>query len=396
MTMNVLISGASIAGPSLAYWLSRQGHRVTVVERAPGIRPGGQAVDFRGEVHLSVLRKMGVLEEIQRRQTHGGALDLVDAEGRVQVSLPDSFTGGDVEIHRGDLAEILYTLTRDRVEYVFGDSIAALADTGDRVHVTFEHAAPRVFDLVIGADGLHSNVRRLAFGEESRYVKDSGHHVAIFEAPNRLGLDTGKLYSEVGRGVSVYPTRGGAGANVMCVFTDDRLRPHHRDVDGRKRALADRFQGMGWHTGTLLQDMWNAPYFYCDSISIVRMDSWTKGRVALLGDAGYGATCGGMGTGLAVVCAYVLAGELAAAGGDHRAAFAAYEKGIKKFTTACQRVAGGAGSFFAPKSAGSLRRRVALYKLLTRGPLAKVLDKLATQAATAIKLKDYPEPPRAA
>ncbi|MGI5324435.1 FAD-dependent monooxygenase [Actinomadura nitritigenes] len=396
MTMNVLISGASIAGPSLAYWLSRQGHRVTVVERAPGIRPGGQAVDFRGEVHLSVLEKMGVLDEIRRRQTHGGALDLVDAEGRVQVSLPDSFTGGDVEIHRGDLAEILYTLTRDRVEYVFGDSIAAMADSGARVHVTFEHAAPRVFDLVIGADGLHSNVRRLAFGDESRYVEDSGHHVAIFEAPNRLGLDTGKLYSEVGRGVSVYPTRGGAGANVMCVFTDDRLRPHHRDVDGQKRALADRFHGMGWHTGTLLQDMWDAPYFYCDSISVVRMDSWTKGRVALLGDAGYGATCGGMGTGLAVVCAYVLAGELAAAGGDHRAAFAAYEKRIRKFTTACQRVAGGAGSFFAPKSAGALRRRATLYKLLTRGPLTKVLDKLATQAATAIKLKDYPEPALAA
>src|SRR4051794_35714249 len=108
MTMNVLISGASIAGPSLAYWLSRHGHRVTVVERAAGIRPGGQAVDFRGKVHLSVLQKMGILDEIRRRQTHGGALDLIDAEGRVQVSLPDSFTGGEVEIHRGDLAEILY------------------------------------------------------------------------------------------------------------------------------------------------------------------------------------------------------------------------------------------------------------------------------------------------
>lgn len=142
-------------------------------------------------------------------------------------------------------------------------------------------------------------------------MEDSGHHIAIFEAPNRLGLDTGKLYSEVGRGVSVHPTRGGAAANVMCVFTDDRLRPHHRDVDGQKRALADRFQG---------------------------------------------------------ICAYVLAGELAAAGGDHRAAFAAYEKEIRKFTTACQRVAGGAGSFFAPRSAGALRRRDQAEGLPRAGP----------------------------
>ncbi|GAA4379609.1 FAD-dependent monooxygenase [Actinomadura verrucosospora] len=395
MSKSVLISGASIAGPSLAYWLARYGYDVTVVERAEAIRPGGQAVDFRGEVHLRVLEKMGVLDEIRRRQTHGGALDLIDAEGRTRVALPDSFTGGDVEIHRGDLAELLYELTRDSARYVFGDSIASMTETADGVHVTFERGAPRTFDLVVGADGLHSNVRRLAFGDESRFVRDSGYHVAIFEAPNRLGIGTGKLYSEVGRGVSVYPTRGGTGANVMCVFADDELEPHRRDQEAQKRALAERFAGMGWHAGALMRDMWEAPYFYCDSISIVRMDAWTKGRVALLGDAGYGATCGGMGTGLAVVCAYVLAGELAAADGDHRAAFPAYEERIKKFTTACQRVAGGVGPFFAPKNERALRRRTTVYRLLTAGPFIKLLDKLTTQAATAIKLREYPEPGRA-
>ncbi|WP_339155820.1 FAD-dependent monooxygenase [Actinomadura luteofluorescens] len=392
MSKSVLISGASIAGPSLAYWLARYGYDVTVVERAEAIRPGGQAVDFRGEVHMRVLEKMGVLDEIRLRRTDAGPLDLIDAAGRTRVSLPDSFTGGDVEIHRGDLAELLYELTRDSAHYVFGDSITSMTETADGVHVTFERGAPRTFDLVVGADGLHSNVRRLAFGEEGQFVRDSGYHVAIFEAPNRLGVGTGKLYSEVGRGVSVYPTRGGTGANVMCVFADHDLKPARRDQDAQKRALAERFAGMGWHTGSLMEDVWDAPYFYCDSISMVRMDSWTKGRVALLGDAGYGATCGGMGTGLAVVCAYVLAGELAAAGGDHRAAFAAYEKSIKKFTTACQRVAGGAGPFFAPKSERALRRRATVYRLLTAGPFIKILNKLTTQAATAIKLKEYPEP----
>ncbi|WP_067483681.1 FAD-dependent monooxygenase [Actinomadura hibisca] len=394
--MKVLISGASIAGPALAYWLTRHGFEVTVVERASGIREGGQAVDFRGEVHLTVLERMGVLDEIRAHQTHGGALDLIDADGRTMVGLPAWFTGGEVEIQRGDLARILYERTRDRAEYVFDDSIASLTETGDGVRVTFERGAPRTFDLVVGADGLHSNVRRLAFGEESRFVRDTGHHVAIFDAPNRLGLSGAtRVYSEVGRGVSVAPLDGDAKANVMCVFAGDRPAVHHRDTEGQKRVLAEAMAGMGWHADELLRDLADTPYFYMDSVSVVRMDSWTKGRVALLGDAGYGATFGGMGTGLAVVCAYVLAGELAAARGDHAAAFAAYEREIKKFVTACQRVAGGAGPFFAPKSARALRNRTRTYKVLTAGPLLRVLDKLANKAATSIDLKDYETVPAA-
>jgi 2-polyprenyl-6-methoxyphenol hydroxylase-like FAD-dependent oxidoreductase len=393
-TMNntkVLISGASIAGPSLAYWLTRYGFEVTVVERAAALRPGGQAVDFRGEVHLSVLKKMGILDEIRRRQTGNGALRLIDAAGRDLVALPASFTGGEVEILRGDLAQLLFERTKDAATYLFDDSITSLTETGHGVRVTFERAEPADFDLVIGADGLHSNVRRLAFGEQPRFVEDSGYHVAIFSAPNRLGLDhDGLLYSEPGRGLALYPTHGNTAANVMCVFAADQVNVHHRDVEGQKQLLAEQFAGMGWQAQALMGDMWSAPHFYFDSISMVRMDRWTTGRIALLGDAGYGATCGGMGTGLAVVCAYVLAGELAAADGDHEAAFASYTREIKKFTKACQQVAGGVGTFFAPKTAGALRRRTKIYKILTAGPFLRVLDKLTTKAATAITLKDYP------
>ncbi len=388
----VLISGAGIAGPALAFWLARYGCEVTVVERAPGVRPGGQAVDFRGEVHLSVLERMGILEEVRRHRTGNGPLRMIDAEGRDLVTLPASFAGGAVEILRGDLARILHELTEDTVTHVFDDSITSLTDTGDGVEVAFERGAPAVFDLVIGADGLHSNVRRLAFGEESRYVEDSGYHVAIFEAPNRLRLESDVLlYSEPGRGLALYPIQGGGSANVMCVFEAGRVDVDRRDLAGQRRLIAERFAGMGWEARTLLGDLAQAPYFYFDSISMVKMDSWTRGRVALLGDAGYGATCGGMGTGLAVVCAYVLAGELAAAEGDHRLAFAAYEQQIKKFTKACQQVAGGVGPFFAPKN---LRRRTLTYKVLTAGPMLRVLDKLTTKAATSITLKDYPTPAR--
>jgi 2-polyprenyl-6-methoxyphenol hydroxylase-like FAD-dependent oxidoreductase len=387
MSKRVLISGGSIAGPALAYWLARYGFDVTVLERAWQPRPGGQAVDFRGHVHLSVLEKMGILEEIRARETGNGPLHLIDASGRDLVTLPASFTGGEVEILRGDLAQILYERTRDAATYVFDDSIATLTDTGHGVQVTFERGRPDTFDLVVGADGLHSNVRRLAFGPESAYVHDSGYHVALFEAPNRLRLDRDVLlYSEPSRGLAVYPIRGNTAANVMCVFAADDMSVDHRDIDRQKHLTTETYAGMGWHSRTLLADLPDAPAFYFDSISMVKMDAWTKGRIALLGDAGYGATCGGMGTGLAIVCAYVLAGELATTG-DHTAAFAAYETQIKKFTKACQQVAGGVGPFFAPRS---IRRRTITYKTLTAGPLIRLLDKLTTKAATSIALKDYP------
>ncbi|MEV4256765.1 FAD-dependent monooxygenase [Spirillospora sp. NPDC049652] len=392
--MKVLISGASIAGPSLAFWLARYGHEVTVVERAPGIRPGGQAVDFRGDVHMDVLARMGVLDEIRQHQTRNGPLHLIDERGEGLITLPASFTGGQVEIQRGDLARILYERTKDAARYVFGDSIASLQETADGVYATFERGAAEWFDLVIGADGLHSNVRRLVFGDESQFVRDSGYNVAIFNAPNRLGMERDAvLYSEPGRGLSVYPLDGGTSANVMCVYAaGDGPGVDRHDYEGQKRMVAERFAGMGWHARTVLADLPDAPGFYHDSVGIVRMDSWTKGRIALLGDAGYGATCGGMGTGLAVVCAYVLAGELAAAGGDHRVAFPAYEQAIRKFTKACQQVAGGVGPFFAPRTARSLRRRTRIYKVLTAGPMLRLLDRMTTKAATSIELREYPAP----
>ncbi|WP_084337211.1 FAD-dependent monooxygenase [Actinomadura oligospora] len=390
--MKVLISGASIAGPSLAFWLARYGHEVTVVERAPGIRPGGQAVDFRGHVHMDVLTRMGILDEIRAHQTGNGPLHLIDGRGDDLVTLPESFTGGQVEIQRGDLARILYDRTKDAARYVFDDSITSLQETADGVYATFERSAPEWFDLVVGADGLHSNVRRLTFGDEAQFVQDSGYNVAIFNAPNRLRLERDALlYSEPGRGLSVYPLDGGTSANVMCVYAaGEGANVDRHDHEGQKRLVAERFAGMGWRADEVLADLRSAPYFYHDSVGIVRMKSWTKGRIALLGDAGYGATCGGMGTGLAVVCAYVLAGELAAAGGDHRAAFPAYEAAIRKLTKACQQVAGGVGPFFAPKTARSLRRRTRIYKVLTAGPLLRLLDKLTTKAATSIELREYP------
>lgn len=388
---SVLVSGASLAGPALAHWLGRYGFDVTVVERAPALREGGQAVDFRGEAHLAMIERMGLLEDIRARQTAPCPLTLIDTEGRPVVTLPAGFTGGDVEILRGDLSRLLYDRTKDSTEYVFGDSIRSLTDTPGGVEVTFDNGAPRRFDLVLGADGLHSNVRRLAFGDESAYVSKQGYHVAIFSAPNRMELEHADLlYNEPGRGISVATTHDPSRLSVLCVFHEPGLGIDHRDVDGQREALARAFASVGWEASTLMKHMWDAGDFYSDAISIVRMDRYTTGRIGLVGDAGYGATCGGMGAGMAMIAAYVMAGELAASGGSHRLAYASYEQQLRKYAKACQRVAAGAGPFLAPPTEAKILSRNRIYRVLTTRPMLSLLNRLTTRAASSIALADYP------
>ncbi|RVU22605.1 FAD-dependent oxidoreductase [Streptomyces antnestii] len=390
--LRVLVSGASVAGPAAALALSRYGAHVTVVEKAPALREGGFAVDFRGSVHRTVLTALGIWDDIHTRQTHMGRQTVVDADGTPRVDLPAEMMSGDVEIFRGDLARILYEHSVGRVEYVFGDSIATMDEDGNGVDVTFERAAPRRFDLVVAADGLHSPTRRLAFGDESRYLRFLDHYVAGFAVPNHLGLDrAGLLHSDPGRavGVSNYdgdPDRAGA----LLVFRSERLDYDRKDIAQQKKILTDRFAGMGWEAPRVIEALRDADDLYFDAIAQIHVDRLAEGRVVLLGDAGYGATMGGMGTGVAIVGAYVLAGELALAGGDHRSAFAAYEAQIADFAKGCQKISGNAGPFFAPPTERRIRSRDRMYRLLSSRLLAGFFKRLTEKAATALDLKDYP------
>ncbi|NUS01304.1 MAG: FAD-dependent oxidoreductase [Nonomuraea sp.] len=390
--LSVLISGASVAGPALALNLARLGARVTVVEKAPALRGGGFAVDFRGHVHRTVLTAMGIWDEIHARQTRMGRQTVVGADGTPRVDLPAEMMSGDVEIFRGELARIMYERTKDDVEYVFGDSIASLAQDADGVDVTFDKGAPRRFDLVVGADGLHSLTRRLVFGDESRYLRFFDHYVAGFDVPNDLGLDrTGRLYSEPGRAVCIGnydgdPDRAGA----LLVFRSEELSYDRRDVAAVKRILAERFAGMGWETPAVLKALEEADDVYFDAIAQIHVDRLTEGRVALLGDAGFGATMGGMGTGAAIVAAYVLAGELALAGGDFRTAYAEYETRVRDFAKGCQKISGNAGPFFAPATERRIRSRDRMYRLFGSRPLARFFKRLTEKAATNITLREYP------
>src|ERR1700761_2562852 len=190
---NILISGASIAGPALAFWLSRYGFETTIVERAPSLRPGGYAVDFRG-ASVRVLERMGLLEEVRRKRTWVGAITIVDENNKKVASMPDGFTSGELEILRGDLAGIFYEATRQTTEYIFDDSIVAIEDGPEGAEVLFQRGGRRRFDLVVGADGLHSNVRSLVFGDETAFVRYLGNYISIFTIPNYLNLNHAGLY----------------------------------------------------------------------------------------------------------------------------------------------------------------------------------------------------------
>ncbi|MBB5938542.1 FAD-dependent monooxygenase [Streptomyces zagrosensis] len=359
MSKSVLISGASIAGPALAYWLGRYGFQPTVVELAPTIRGGGQAVDFRGETHLSVLEQLGVLAQLRRIQTGGSPMRFVDERGRQLLHLPAEFAGGDVEVPRGDLAGVLYEHSLPYAEYLFGDSITSLTETAEGVQVGFRHGATRQFDLVIGADGLHSNVRRVAFGPEERFVRHLGYYAATWQLPNYLGLGPGSVaYNTPGRLASVGADhRDPAKAGAFFVFAASQLTYDRHAPKQQKALVTTAFADVGWEVPRLLDSMQQAPEMYFDSISRADVDVWSRGRICLVGDAACGATIGGMGTGTGVVAAYVLAGELALANGDHRAAFTRYENAVRSYARGCQKGGERTGKFLAPGTAVGLRVR---------------------------------------
>jgi 2-polyprenyl-6-methoxyphenol hydroxylase-like FAD-dependent oxidoreductase len=386
LAMDILISGASVAGPALAYWLNRHGFTTTVVERAADLRGGGYAVDFRGPVHLGVLAKMGILDEIRAHQTHLSSTTYIDGDGKPVAAMPAEIFAGDVEILRGDLGRILYEATKDSTEYLFGDSITGLDERADGVQVTFEHAQPRRFDLVIGADGLHSNVRRLAFGEDDGCLTDLGMFVSIYTVPDTFGLDhAGLLYSVPGKTASVFSA--GDQAIASYFFTAPGVSYDYRDVAGQRKILASVFADAGWRVPELLAGLDTAPDFYFDSVSQVHLDRWSAGRVALIGDAACAAGPGGNGTGNAVVAAYVLAGELARS--DYRTAFARYEELVRPYVAKGQKQAAGGATFLAPPTWKKIKQRDRFFRMLRYLPVKGLIKRMSTRTAVGITLPDY-------
>lgn len=388
----MLVSGASIAGPTLAHWLNRHGFAVTVVERSPAPRPGGQAVDVRGTA-IEVADRMGVLPALRAAKTAMRGMAFVDADGTELMSTTEmSLTGGptdspDVEILRDDLNAILLAATEADVEYGYGDMITGLDQTADGVSVTFQRGAPRTFDIVIGADGLHSGVRALAFGPEIDYVRHLGSYLAVFSTPNFLDLDHWQVFQQTeGKMAGVYSARGNTEARVVMGYESERIDYDHRDIEQQKKLIAAGFAGDRWEIPRMLELMWAAPDFYFDSMSQIHMPSWSTGRVTLVGDAGYCASpLSGQGTSLAMVGAYVLAGELKAAGGDFRTAFERYEAEMREFVRANQHLA----VTNAESTRQSVEDQIAGVEGAAEAAGEQIEEHWVASAATSIELKDY-------
>lgn len=365
--MDVLVVGVGIAGPTLAYWLARAGHRPTLVEHAPELRRGGYLVDFWG-AGFDVAERMGLVDELVRRGYRARAIQQRRADDSVMVSLrPEAFVGAPdrfVSLARSDLAHVIYASLDGQVETIFGDTVRAVVDDGDGVRVEFEHASARSFDLVIGADGLHSQVRRLVFGPDAEFERYLGFKVAAFELPGYRPREdlVANLYTEVGRQVTTFPMRDDATMLALTFVDDDPELPATRPE--QEALIRARFAGAGWQTPAVLAQMSDAPALYLDRVSQIRMPAWTRGRVALVGDA---AACpsllAGQGSALAMVEAYVLAAELARAP-DHATAFAAYERQLAPLLHSKQVAAERLALAFAPKNRFQLLVRNGVMRLM--------------------------------
>ncbi len=389
-TKTVLISGASIAGPALAFWLNRYGYEVTIVERAPGIRAGGYAIDFRGAA-MQVLKRMELLTEIKKFETRTGKITMVNKHNKKIASMPDGFTSGELEILRGDLANVLYNASKESTEYIFNDSITAIKQDENGADVSFIHHAPKRFDLVIGADGLHSKVRSLTFGDESKFTHHLGVYLAIFTAPNFIDLKemSGVYYSTLGKRVGVFSARQDTETRVSFYFSSPLIDYDYRDINQQKNIIREKFAHEKWYVPQLLKLMDNASDFYFDSVGQIRLDRCSNGRVTLLGDAaGCPSPMSGMGTSHAVVGAYILAGELKDAEGDYAIAFARYEEQMRDFTTACQKLAEGI-DWFVPATRFKLWLSTQIWKILPYTPWKNMMIELPAKTANSISLKNY-------
>jgi 2-polyprenyl-6-methoxyphenol hydroxylase-like FAD-dependent oxidoreductase len=334
---SILISGCSIAGPTVAYWLRELGFVPTIVERSAGPRPGGQAIDVRGKA-LEVLERMGLLESARALRTTMKGVSVVDKDGNETWRSEEmTFSGGrfdanDLEILRDDLVAILVKAV-DGVEILGGDSISSLKQGPDGIAIEFRNGCTRSFDLLIGADGLHSNVRKLAFGEEHKFLHEMGMGIAVFTIPNYLGLsDWQVVHREPEGGYAVYTARENRELRIAVGFAATTDDEGGGDIGAQKSLVARRTVGFGWEFPRFIQEMENSTDFYFGAAAQVKMDRWANGRTVLVGDAAYcPSPLSGQGTSLALVGAYVLAAELASSEGDYSAAFERYESRMRPF-----------------------------------------------------------------
>jgi 2-polyprenyl-6-methoxyphenol hydroxylase-like FAD-dependent oxidoreductase len=395
----ILVTGASIAGPTLAFWLARHGMDVTVLERAAEFRDGGQTIDVRGAGQL-VARRMGIEDAIRARSTREDGIRFVDAADRTKAHFAASAYDGngpivELEILRGELAKLLVEHSREKVAYRFGDSIAGLEQQADGVSVRFVHGPEEKFDLVIAAEGVGSPTRKLVFGDavKRRSFDLYTAYFTIARAPGD-GKQMRWFNAPGGLCVCLRPDNLGT-TRALLSFQEPPSGFEKLPQDRQKQLLKEKFAGIGWETPRVLAGLETSADFYADQVAQVKMACWSKGRVALVGDAAYCASpISGMGTTLGMCGAYILAGELAR-NDDHAEAFAAYEKIMRPLVDKAQDVPAFAPRLASPHSRAGIALGHAVLRLATTPLFKPLLSKMLSPKADAITLPDYESVARA-
>jgi len=388
---SVLISGVGIAGPTLAYWLKAAGFQPTLLERASALRSGGYVIDFWG-LGYTIAERMGLIPEINRDGYYAQGFRIVDEAGhRLAGFGTDVFSeltnGRYVTLQRSDLSRMLFERISG-VEAIFGDEIILVEEKPDCVEVELKHGGRRRFDLLVGADGLHSAVRNLVFGPQARFERRLGYSAAAFEAQGYRPRDEDVylIYSQPGRMVGRFTLRDDR-TLFLLVFAEHR--PLLPETPGSQKALLrEIYGGDGWECDQMLAELERAGELYFDTVSQIRMPNWSRGRVALIGDAAFCVSLlAGQGSALAMISAYVLAGELAMVGGRYSEAFAGYEARLKSYIGRKQRGAERFAGALAPRTrVGMLFRNVVVRSFSIPG-LARLA--IGRDIADELELPDY-------
>lgn len=391
---SVLISGVGIGGPTLAFWLKAAGFQTTLVERSPKLRTGGYVIDFWG-LGYDIAEHMGLLNEINRAGYHIRELRIVNAKGeRVSgfgTSVFRELTGGRyVTIGRSDLSRLLVEKIKNDTEIVFDDEIIGLHEQWDCMQVEFKHGSQRRFDLVVGADGLDSTVRRLVFGSQDRFEKRLGYIVAAFEARGYRPRDEDVYvtYCQPGRMLGRVALSDDRTLFLFVFATDIRARSEMRDPEAQKTVLRNAYDAGEWETSHILAELERTRDLYFDWVSQIQMPTWSRGRVALVGDAAFCVSLmAGQGAALAMTAAYVLAGELSKRGQQHEKAFYNYERILRTFIESKQKGAARFASAFAPRTRWGLFLRNQIIKASAIPGVARL--SFGTNIMDNLRLPDY-------
>jgi len=360
---NVLVSGASFAGLSTAFWMSRLGYNVTVVEVAQGVRLGGTAVNIKGRT-IDIVRRMGLLEQIRTHRMSLRKWEFKDERDETVRALvirreDEAPSDDEFEIERTVLLNMLFDTVKDRVEVVFDDSITALREVNHGIEATFGKSAPRTFDLVFGCDGIHSAVRRLWFGDEAQYLHFLGLYFSITIADKLLiERDTAQMFNVPGKTAMLNAYKNNTDI-VLSFASDHEISYDRRDEGEQRRIVAEQFVGVGWRTAEMLQEVQRSESFYFDKLCQVRMPAWSKGRVALVGDAAYcPSPAAGMGGSIAIDGAAALADAMQDNDGDFERAFRDYDARFRPFIDEVQAEAVRTGlETLVPRTEEAIRAR---------------------------------------